>query len=281
MKKHLLIAISIFTFILLAACSNTETTTTASKSAEPEPEQEQEVTVLKVGASSVPHAEVLEYLAPDLEKEGVKLEIITGNDGIQTNQLTADGELDFNYFQHIPYMEQVNSEAGLNLVNVAGIHIEPFGVYSKTISDIQDLPQGAKVAVPKDVVNFSRALLLFQENGIIKLDANKNGDFTIEDILENDKEIEFIGVDGALLNRSLDDVDAAAINTNYALEGGFNPVEDALIIEDANSPYVNIISALPERKDDQAIQTVVKWLTSEKARAFLESEYGGAVVPAF
>jgi len=279
MKKHLLIAISIFTFILLAACSNTETTTTASTSTDSK--EEQEVTVLKVGASSVPHAEVLEYLAPDLEKDGVKLEIITGNDGIQTNQLTAEGELDFNYFQHVPYMEQINKEAGLNLVNVAGIHIEPFGVYSKTITDINDLPQGAKVAVPKDVVNFSRALLLFDENGIIKLDTNKEGDYTVEDIVENDKELEFIAVDAALLNRSLDDVDVAAINTNYALEGGFNPLEDALIIEDANSPYVNIISALPERKDDEAIQTVVKWLTSEKAKEFFESEYEGAVVPVF
>ncbi|MDM5334045.1 MetQ/NlpA family ABC transporter substrate-binding protein [Ureibacillus composti] len=279
MKKHLLIAISIFTFILLAACSNTETTTTASTSTDSK--EEQEVTVLKVGASSVPHAEVLEYLAPDLEKDGVKLEIITGNDGIQTNQLTAEGELDFNYFQHVPYMEQINKEAGLNLVNVAGIHIEPFGVYSKTITDINDLPQGAKVAVPKDVVNFSRALLLFDENGIIKLDPNKEGDFTVEDIVENDKELEFIAVDAALLNRSLDDVDVAAINTNYSLEGGFNPLEDALIIEDANSPYVNIISALPERKDDEAIQTVVKWLTSEKAKEFFESEYEGAVVPVF
>lgn len=280
MKKNFLFTfITVFILVILSACndSNGEKQATENESTN----KEKEITTLKVGASSVPHAEVLEYLADDLEKDGVKLQIELVTDGTQTNQSTADGELDFNYFQHTPYLEEVNKQSGLNLVNVAGIHIEPFGVYSKKITDINDLPQKAKVSVPNDAVNFSRALLLFADNGIIELDTNKKGNYTIEDITKNDKEIEFIGVDGPLLNRSLEDVDAAAINTNYALEGGFNPVEDALIIEDSNSPYVNIIAALPDRKDDPAIQTVVKWLTSEKARKFFEKEYGGAVVPAF
>jgi len=143
------------------------------------------------------------------------------------------------------------------------------------------LPQNAKVAVPNDVVNFSRALLLFQNNGLIELDKAKKGDYTVEDITKNEKNIQFIGVDSPLLVRSLDDVDASAINTNYALEGGYNPMEDALIIEGSDSPYVNIIASTKEKKDDPAIQTVVKWLTSEKARSFFEDQYKGAVVPAF
>ncbi|MGE7090955.1 MetQ/NlpA family ABC transporter substrate-binding protein [Lysinibacillus sp. NPDC048646] len=240
-----------------------------------------ETVTLKVGAASVPHAEVLEYLADDIAKEGVKLEISILKDAVQTNQQTADGELDFNYFQHIPFLEQTNKESHLDLVSVEGIHIEPFGVYSKTIDNITDLPQNAEVAVPNDVVNFSRALLLFESNGLIELDDTKQSDFTVEDITKNEKNIQFIGVDSLLLVRSLDDVNAAAINTNYALEGGYNPGEDALISEGSESPYVNIIATTKERKDDVAIQKVVKWLTSDKARQFFEEQYKGAVVPVF
>jgi len=241
----------------------------------------EEIETLKVGAANVPHAEVLAYLEKDLEKDGVKLDITIIKDAVQTNQQTADGELDFNYFQHVPFLEQTNNESQLDLVSVKGIHIEPFGVYSKKIKKLIDLPQNAKVAVPNDVVNFSRALLLFQNNGLIELDKAKKNDYTVEDITQNEKNIQFIGVDSPLLVRSLDDVDASAINTNYALEGGYNPMKDALIIEGSDSPYVNIIASTKERKGDPAIQIVVKWLTSEKARSFFEDQYKGAVVPAF
>jgi len=243
--------------------------------------KQDDVVTLNVGAASVPHAEVLEYLAEDLAQDGVKLNISILKDAVQTNQQTADGELDFNYFQHIPFLEQTNKESNLDLVSVKGIHIEPFGVYSKTIHDIKDLPQNAKVAVPNDVVNFSRALLLFENNDLIQLDDTKDNDFTVEDIIKNEKNIQFIGVDPLLLVRSLDDVDASAINTNYALEGGYNPLEDALIMEGPESPYVNIIATTKEKQQDAAIQKVVKWLTSEKARKFFEDQYKGAVVPVF
>lgn len=275
-RKWILLFSSIICLSLLFACNKGADNSTSNGSG-----KKDKTVTLKVAAASIPHAEVLEYLEEDLKKDGVLLDIKTGLDGIQINQMTAEGELDFNYFQHTPYLEETNKQAGLNLVSVAGIHIEPFGVYSKKIKDIKDLPKNAKVSVPKDVVNFSRALLLFAKNGIIELDSKKEGDYTVEDITKNDKNIKFIGVDGALLNRSLDDVDAAAINTNYALEDGLDPVKDALIIEGADSPYVNIIAALPDRKDDPAIQKVVKWLTSEKARKFFETKYNGAVVPVF
>lgn len=236
---------------------------------------------LKISAASTPHAEILAFIAPELEKEGVKLDVTISTDGIQTNQQTADKEFDANFFQHTPFLEQVNKDSGLDLVVVKGIHIEPFGVYSKEITSIEKLSKGAKIAVPNDPSNFSRALLLFEKNNIIELNKDKSGGYTLSDITKNEKELEFIPIDGPLLVRSLDDVEASAINTNYALEAGFKPLNDALIIEDSDSPYVNILVSRPDNKDSDAIQKLAKALTTEKVRKFIEDTYKGAVVPAF
>lgn len=277
MKKIKWLSVTVFTVVLLVlgACGSNEQTSSESKR-----DKDEEVT-LKIGAASIPHAEILEFIAPDLEKQGVKLDVVISTDGIQTNQQTADKELDANFFQHTPYLEQVNKDSGLNLVNVKGVHIEPFGVYSKKIKSIGELSDGAKVAVPKDPVNFSRSLQLFAANNIIELDASKSGDYTIEDITKNDKKIEFIPVDSPLLVHSLDDVEASAINTNYALEGRLKPLDDALIIEGKDSPYVNILVARPDNKDDKAIQKLANALTTEKVKEFIFDQYEGAVVPAF
>lgn len=277
MKKIKWLSVTVLTVVLLilGACGSNEQTSSESKG-----DKDEEVT-LKISAASIPHAEILEFIAPDLEKQGVKLDVVISTDGIQTNQQTADKELDANYFQHTPYLEQVNKDSGLNLVNVKGVHIEPFGVYSKKIKSIGELSDGAKVAVPKDPVNFSRSLQLFAANNIIELDASKSGDYTIEDITKNAKKIEFIPVDSPLLVHSLDDVEASAINTNYALEGGLKPLDDALIIEGKDSPYVNILVARPDNKDDKAIQKLTNALTTEKVKEFILDQYEGAVVPAF
>ncbi|WHY14753.1 MetQ/NlpA family ABC transporter substrate-binding protein [Peribacillus frigoritolerans] len=277
MKKIKWLSVYVLTVVLLVlgACGSNEQTSSESKG-----DKDEEVT-LKIGAASIPHAEILEFIAPDLEKQGVKLDVVISTDGIQTNQQTADKELDANFFQHTPYLEQVNKDSGLNLVNVKGVHIEPFGVYSKKIKSIGELSDGAKVAVPKDPVNFSRSLQLFAANNIIELDASKSGDYTIEDITKNDKKIEFIPVDSPLLVHSLDDVEASAINTNYALEGRLKPLDDALIIEGKDSPYVNILVARPDNKDDKAIQKLANALTTEKVKEFIFDQYEGAVVPAF
>ncbi|MCZ0873145.1 MetQ/NlpA family ABC transporter substrate-binding protein [Peribacillus sp. AS_2] len=277
MKKIKWLSVTVLTVVLLVlgACGSNEQTSSESKG-----DKDEEVT-LKIGAATIPHAEILEFIAPDLEKQGVKLDVVISTDGIQTNQQTADKELDANFFQHTPYLEQVNKDSGLNLVNVKGVHIEPFGVYSKKIKSIGELSDGAKVAVPKDPVNFSRSLQLFAANNIIELDASKSGDYTIEDITKNDKKIEFIPVDSPLLVHSLDDVEASAINTNYALEGRLKPLDDALIIEGKDSPYVNILVARPDNKDDKAIQKLANALTTEKVKEFILDQYEGAVVPAF
>lgn len=279
MKKVKWVAIlfSVLVLVVLAACGNEEKASSSSEGKELESKE----VVLKISASSTPHAEILEYISDDLEKEGVKLDIVITQDGIQTNQQTADKELDANFFQHTPFLDQVNKDSGLDLVKVVGVHIEPFGVYSKKIKSIEELADGAKVALPKDPVNFSRGLLLFAENDLIKLDSSKKGNYTLEDITENEKNLEFIPVDGPVLVRSLDDVDASAINTNYALEGKLKPLDDALIIEGSDSPYVNILVSRPDNKNDEAIQKLAKALTTEKVRTFIEEQYEGAVVPAF
>lgn len=278
MKKMISLFLPILLLIgVLAGCGIDKKTSSIATSSS------QEEAVLKVGASSTPHAEILKFIEPTLKKQGIRLDIVVINDGIQTNQQTADGELDANYFQHTPYLNQVNKDSGLDLVSVKGIHIEPFGVYSKKIKSIHDLSDGAKVAVPKDPVNFSRALQLFAANGLIELKQKQkdNFDFTLEDIIKNDKNLQFIGVDGPLLVRSLDDVEVAAINTNYALEGGFKPKKDALIIEGDQSPYVNILVTKKSRKDDKNIQKLANALTTDEVKKFIEDKYQGAVVPAF
>jgi D-methionine transport system substrate-binding protein len=275
--KWISILFSIWLLVILAACGNEEKAASSSE----KKEKESKEVVLKISASSTPHAEILEYISDDLEKEGVKLDIVITQDGIQTNQQTADKELDANFFQHTPFLDQVNKDSGLDLVKVVGVHIEPFGVYSKKIKSIEELSDGSKVALPKDPVNFSRGLLLFAENDLITLDTSKKGNYMLEDITENKKNIEFIPVDGPLLVRSLDDVDASAINTNYALEGNLKPLEDALIIEGSDSPYVNILVSRPDNKNDAAIQKLAKALTTDKVRTFIEEKYEGAVVPAF
>ncbi|MDQ0246683.1 D-methionine transport system substrate-binding protein [Bacillus fengqiuensis] len=282
MKKiQWLVLFTVF-LIILGGCGQASTSSSKSEKEEQVSGEPKNIT-LKIGASSTPHAEILEFIKPTLEKQGVNLDIQVINDGIQTNEQTANKELDANYFQHTPFLDQTNKDGDLNLVKVAGVHIEPFGVYSKKIKSIDELSDGAKIAIPNDPVNFSRALELFAANGILELDKEKSADnnYTIQDISKNNKKLEFIPVDGPLLARALDDVEASAINTNYALEVGLNPKEDALIIEGDKSPYVNILVARPDNKDSEPIQKLAKALTTEEVRRFIENQYKGAVVPAF
>ncbi|MDQ0206851.1 MetQ/NlpA family ABC transporter substrate-binding protein [Alkalicoccobacillus murimartini] len=242
----------------------------------------EEPEVLRISAASTPHGELLEFIAEDLEEEGIQLEVDLSTDGIQTNRQTADGEYDANFFQHTPYLNQVNDDIGLDLVEVAGIHIEPFGYYSKTYDSIDELEEGTEVAIPNDPVNLSRALELLAANNMIELDTTeKTSDFTVEDILTNELNLQFKPLDGPLLPRALDDLDFVAINTNYALETGLEPLKDALIIEGSDSPYVNIVVATPEKAESQSIQKLAEALQSDKVRTYIEDQYEGAVVPVF
>ncbi|MFP7631834.1 MetQ/NlpA family ABC transporter substrate-binding protein [Pseudomonas veronii] len=236
---------------------------------------------LIVAATPIPHAEILELVKPTLAKEGVDLEIKVFTDYVQPNVQVAEKRLDANYFQTLPYLENFNKGKGTNLVTVVGVHVEPFGGYSKKIKNISELKDGATVAIPNEGSNSGRALLLLQKAGVITLKDPTNALATPKDIASNPKSLKFKELESALLPRVLDQVDLDLINTNYALEAGLNPARDALIIEDAKSPYVNFLVARPDNKDSAAIQKLAKALTSPEVKAFIEKKYNGAVVPAF
>lgn len=236
---------------------------------------------LIVAATPVPHAEILELVKPTLAKEGVDLEIKVFTDYVQPNVQVAEKRLDANYFQTLPYLENFNKGKGTNLVTIVGVHVEPFGGYSKKIKNISELKDGATVAIPNEGSNSGRALLLLQKAGVITLKDSTNALATPKDIASNPKNLKFKELESALLPRVLDQVDLDMINTNYALEAGLNPARDALIIEDAKSPYVNFLVARPDNKDSAAIQKLAKALTSPEVKAFIEKKYNGAVVPAF
>ncbi|NVZ72006.1 MetQ/NlpA family ABC transporter substrate-binding protein [Pseudomonas costantinii] len=236
---------------------------------------------LVVAATPIPHAEILELVKPTLAKEGVDLEIKVFTDYVQPNVQVAEKRLDANYFQTLPYLENFNKGKGTNLVTVVGVHVEPFGGYSKKIKNISELKDGATVAIPNEGSNSGRALLLLQKAGVITLKDPTNALATPKDIASNPKHLKFKELESALLPRVLDQVDLDLINTNYALEAGLNPAKDALIIEDAKSPYVNFLVARPDNKDSDAIQKLAKALTSPEVKAFIDKKYNGAVVPAF
>jgi len=237
---------------------------------------------LKVGATSVPHAEILEQVKPELEKQGIKLEIVEFNDYVQPNIALNDKELDANYFQHKPYLDNfITEHSECKLVSAAGIHIEPMGVYSKKVKDLKDLKDGATVAVPNDPTNEGRSLLLLEKAGLLKLKEGVAEKATLQDIVENKKNLKFQEVEAAQVPRTLDDVDAAVINSNFAMQVNLDPTKDSLFIEDSTSPYVNIIAVREGDADRPEIQALIKALKSQTIKDFIKDKYKGAVVAAF
>lgn len=236
---------------------------------------------LKVGATPVPHAELLNLVKEDLKTEGVDLKVVEFTDYVTPNLALAEGELDANFFQHFPYLEKFSNERGLNLVSAGKIHVEPLGVFSQKIKDIKDLPNKATIAIPSDPSNGGRALILLHNNGIIKLNDSTNLYVTEFDIVENPKKLKFKPIEAAQLPRVLPDVEAAVINGNYALEAGFSPVEDSLLLEGAESPYANIIAVKSGDESKEDIQKLLKALQSKKVSDYIGANYKGGVVPAF
>jgi len=236
---------------------------------------------LSVAATAVPHAEILEFVKPTLAKEGVELNIKVFTDYVQPNVQVAEKRLDANFFQHQPYLDEFNKSRGTELVSVAGVHVEPFGAYSSKHKNLNELPQGANVVIPNDATNGGRALLLLQKAGVITLKPEAGILATPKDIVENPKAIKVRELEAATLPRVLTQVDLALINTNYALEAKLNPTKDALAIEGSDSPYVNILVARADNKDNAALQKLAKALNSAEVKAFIAEKYQGAVVPAF
>ncbi len=236
---------------------------------------------LVVAATPVPHAEILELIKPTLAKEGVDLEIKVFTDYVQPNVQVDQKRLDANYFQTLPYLKSFNEGKGTHLETVIGVHVEPFGGYSKKVKTLAELKDGATIAIPNEGSNSGRALILLQKHGLIELKDPKNALATPKDIAKNPHNFKFKELESAMLPRVLDQVDLDMINTNYALEAGLNPAKDALVIEGADSPYVNFLVARPDNKDSVAIQKLAKALTSPEVKAFIAKKYSGAVLPAF
>jgi D-methionine transport system substrate-binding protein len=268
-----------------AVAADEVTTTSAAQEANTEnTEAAQENVVLKVGANITPHAEILEQAKPILAEKGITLEIVRLEDSITPNTGVIEGSLDANYFQHVPYLDQFNQENGSTLVSVGAIHYEPFGIYAGKTTDLKALPDGAIVAVPNNVTNEARALLLLAQEGIIKLKDDAGITATVEDIVENPKNIQFKELAPEQLVAALPDVDVAVINGNYAIEGGLH-VSQALAVEAndglAAQTYGNIIATSADKADDPAIKTLVEVLQGPEISAYIKATYDGAVVPLF
>jgi len=239
---------------------------------------------VKVGATPAPHAEILEIAKDLMAKDGYTLEIVEYNDYIQPNNSVEDGSLLANYFQHITYMNDFNQSSGTHLVNAAGIHYEPFGLYAGKTASLSELADGAQIAVPNDATNEARALLLLEQEGLIKLNDGVGLNATKSDIAENPHNYEIVELEASQLPARLQDVDAAVINGNYAIDAGLK-VSDALAVEAADGAaaeaYVNVVAVKEGNENNEAVKALVKALQSDEVRAFIESTYDGAVVPLF
>ena len=286
MKKLFALGLaSVLSFSLLTGCGSTSTSTasgdTSTNTTSSDTATAQNGGKIVVGASTSPHAEILEAAKPLLKEKGYELEIKEFSDYVMPNTALENKELDANYFQHQPYLDDFNANNGTHLVSVAGIHYEPLGVYAGKSSDLANIPDGAKIAVPNDTTNEARALLLLETQGLIKLDPNAGLAATGKDITENPHNIEIVEIEAAQLVRTLQDVDFAVINGNYALQGGLN-VNDALAKEEADSvaaqTYANVLVVREGDEGREDIKALVEVLQSKAISDFIDEKYQGSVV---
>ena len=242
-------------------------------------ETQSSTTKIVVGATPEPHAALLSLVVDDLAAQGITLEIKEFTDYVTPNDAVEYGEIDANYFQHIPYLESFNTEHGYHLVNAGGIHVEPIALYSSKYSSLSDIPNGAVIAIPNDPTNEGRALLLLQSAGLIKLKDDAGLEAIPLDITENPKNFKFSEIEAATLPRVLSDVDAAIINGNYAIPAGLVATRDGLFVEGSDSPYVNVIAVKEGNENNPAIKALIEALKSDEVAAFVAEKYkNGEVV---
>lgn len=277
MKKKILALLLLITVIAVVGCNSNKDTAKDSTGGKAETKLE----VVKVGATSTPHGEILEALEEDFEAEGIKVEIVDFTDYVIPNKALDAGDIDANFFQHKQYLEQENKEKGYNIVVAGDIHSEPMGVYSKKYKSLDEIPEGGEIAIPDDPTNGGRALILLEKNGLIKLDDNTNLSATEANIVENPKNFKFTALEAVNIPAVYGDLDAAVINSNYALTVDLNPSKDSIVMEGNDTPYVNIVAVNEADKDKGSIKKLIKVLTSENAKKFIEEKYEGAVVPSF
>ncbi|MDO4280503.1 MAG: MetQ/NlpA family ABC transporter substrate-binding protein [Peptococcaceae bacterium] len=268
---------------LLAGCGNSESGSDQSAASVTEAQDKAgDSDTIVIGASPSPHAEILKHFADEFEKEGYKLDVVEFTDYVQPNNALEAGDLDANYFQHKPYLDNFNEENGTHLVSAGAIHYEPMGIFSEKVTDLDGVPEGGSVAVPNDTTNEARALLLLQEQGLITLKEGADITATKMDIEENPKNLDIVELDAAQIPRSLPDVDIAVINGNYALDAGLN-FDDAIAVEEADSvaakTYANIIAVREGDEDTAKTKAIIKVLTSDEAKAYIKDNFKGAVLP--
>ena len=295
MKKLISATLAATLALSLAACgssassteaASTESTAASSEAAESTAEtSELAGTTLKVAASPTPHAEILNVAKDILAEQGITLEVVEFSDYVQPNLVTESGEVDANYFQHTPYLESFNEENGTHLVSVGAIHYEPFGIYPGKSNDLANIADGATIAVPNDTTNEARALQLLAAQGLITVRDGAGLTATVNDITENPHNLQIEEIEAAQLPRTVQDVDFAVINGNYAMEAGFSVGKDALATEDASSEaaqtYANVLVVKEGNENDPAIQALYAALTSDTIKDFINNTYDGAVVPIF
>lgn len=286
MKKivSLLITLSLL-LTFFAGCTNNSQNDTPSAETETEAEAGQETGIIKIGASITPHAEILEVAAELLVEEGYELDIVEYTDYVQPNIALDEGDLDANFFQHQPYLDEFNVEYGTKIVTVAKIHYEPFGLYAGKLASLDDIANGSTVAIPNDGTNEARALLLLEDLGYITLKADIGLSATILDIEENSLNLDIIEMEAAQISNAIPDVDFVILNGNYALQAGLVVGTDALATEEEGSlaydTYPNILCVQEGRENDPSIQALVKALTSEEVREYINNTYEGSVIPVF
>lgn len=266
MKKILLlILVGVLSLSVLAGCSP----------------KGSESTEIKIGVSPEPHSKLVSLVVDDLEKEGIKVTLIEFTDYVKPNHALADGEIDANFFQHKPYLDDFAAKEGLDLVSLGNVHVEPMALYTNQVPTIEELPEGAEIAIPNDTVNGGRALLLLEANGLIKLKEGAGLEATEHDIVENPKNIKITALEAATLPRVLAELDGAVINGNYALEAGLNPLEDGVVVEGKDSPYANIVAVRAGEEKEEKFVKLIEALQSEEIKNYILENYDGGVVPAF
>ena len=280
MKKLLfaLLSVAAISTVLTACTQKTESVPAASSGSTPATTDK---TILKVAASPVPHAEILQVAKPLLEKEGIDLQIIQMTDYVRPNIALNEKDVDANFSQHKPYLEDFVQKHKMQLTPIANIHVEPMGIYSKKVKALSETPDDGLVTIPNDATNGGRALLLLQKAGLIKLKADAGISATVRDIVDNPKHLKITPMDAPQLPRTLNDATLSVINTNFAMEAKLGPTKDALFIESKDSPYANILVVRTGDENRDAIQKLKQAMTSPEVKKFIEEKYQGAIIPAF
>lgn len=274
MKKYLFTGLLILVLTVLAACGGKEKSEEANEDLLSDG-------VLTVGVTAGPHEEIVEKVKELAEKDGLKIDLQVFSDYVMPNVSLAEKDIDMNIFQTIPFFEQMKKDRNLDLVDVGKTVTFPMGIYSNQVKDVNELTEGAKIGLPNDPTQGGRALMLFESAGMIKLKEGLGTNATIHDIEENTKNFEFVELDAAQIPRQLNELDAAAINTNFVIDAGLSPADDSIFIEPKDSPFVNIIAVRTESKDEEVIQQFIDLYRSEEVKQFIEERFDRSIIPSW